>query len=53
MRFLVDRSAGRRLSEWLRGQGHDLILVGLGCDVFDPVEVVREDVADVGNKKGE
>ena len=25
MRFLVDRSAGRRLAEWLRGQGHDVL----------------------------
>ena len=24
MRFLVDRCAGRRLAEWLRGQGHDV-----------------------------
>ena len=25
MRFLVDRCAGRRLAEWLRGQGHDVV----------------------------
>lgn len=25
MRFLVDRCAGRRLSEWLCGQGHDVV----------------------------
>lgn len=25
MKFLVDRCAGRRLAEWLRGQGHDVI----------------------------
>ena len=25
MKFLVDRCAGRRLAEWLRGQGHDAI----------------------------
>ena len=25
MRFLVDRCAGRRLAEWLGGQGHDVI----------------------------
>lgn len=25
MRFLVDRCAGRRLSDWLRDQGHDVV----------------------------
>ena len=25
MRFLVDRCAGRRLAEWLRNDGHDVI----------------------------
>jgi predicted nuclease of predicted toxin-antitoxin system len=25
MKFLIDRCAGRRLAEWLRGQGHDVI----------------------------
>lgn len=25
MRFLVDRCAGRRLADWLRGQGHDVL----------------------------
>lgn len=25
MRFLIDRCAGRRLADWLRGQGHDVI----------------------------
>ena len=25
MRFLVDRCAGRRLAEWLRFQGHDVV----------------------------
>jgi len=25
MKFLVDRCAGRRLAEWLRGQGHDVL----------------------------
>jgi predicted nuclease of predicted toxin-antitoxin system len=24
MKFLVDRCAGRRLAQWLRGQGHDV-----------------------------
>ena len=25
MRFLVDRCAGRRLAEWLRSEGHDVL----------------------------
>lgn len=25
MRFLVDRCAGRKLAEWLRSQGHDVL----------------------------
>ena len=25
MRFLIDRCAGRRLAEWLREQGHDVV----------------------------
>ena len=25
MKFLIDRCAGRRLADWLRGQGHDVI----------------------------
>ncbi len=25
MKFLVDRCAGRRLAEWLRSQGHDVL----------------------------
>ena len=25
MKFLVDRCAGRRLAEWLRGDGHDVL----------------------------
>ena len=25
MKFLVDRCAGRRLAEWLRDQGHDVM----------------------------
>ncbi len=24
MKFLIDRCAGRRLADWLRGQGHDV-----------------------------
>ena len=25
MRFLVDRCAGRRVADWLRGEGHDVL----------------------------
>ena len=25
MKFLVDRCAGRKLAEWLRSQGHDVL----------------------------
>jgi len=25
MRFLIDRCAGARLAQWLRGQGHDVV----------------------------
>ena len=25
MRFLIDRCAGRRLADWLRSQGHDVV----------------------------
>ena len=25
MKFLVDRCAGRRLADWLRGEGHDVV----------------------------
>ena len=25
MRFLIDRCAGRRLADWLRNQGHDVV----------------------------
>jgi predicted nuclease of predicted toxin-antitoxin system len=25
MRFLIDRCAGRRISEWLRSEGHDVV----------------------------
>ena len=36
MRFLVDRCAGRRLAEWLREQGHDVLeLRNLGPDPGD------------------
>ncbi len=36
MRFLVDRCAGRRLADWLRGQGHDVLDVrALGGDPGD------------------
>lgn len=36
MRFLIDRCAGRRLAEWLRARGHDVVEVsGLGPDPGD------------------
>lgn len=36
MKFLVDRCAGRRLADWLRGQGHDVLEVRtLGPDPGD------------------
>ena len=36
MRFLVDRCAGRRLAEWLRDQGHDVVEAReLGADPGD------------------
>jgi len=25
MKFLVDRCAGKRLADWLRGEGHDVL----------------------------
>ncbi|MCY4653438.1 MAG: DUF5615 family PIN-like protein [Dehalococcoidia bacterium] len=38
MRFLVDRCAGRRLAEWLRDAGHDIIEARLlGPDPGDRV----------------
>lgn len=36
MKFLVDRCAGKRLADWLRGQGHDVLeLRTLGPDPGD------------------
>lgn len=36
MKFLVDRCAGRRLADWLRGQGHDVLEArSLGPDPGD------------------
>ncbi|MBM4049760.1 MAG: hypothetical protein FJ279_32085 [Planctomycetes bacterium] len=36
MRFLVDRCAGRRLADWLRAQGHDVVYApALGPDPGD------------------
>ena len=36
MRFLVDRCVGRRLADWLRDQGHDVLEVrALGRDPGD------------------
>jgi predicted nuclease of predicted toxin-antitoxin system len=36
LRFLIDRCAGRRLAQWLREQGHDVVEVkALGRDPGD------------------
>jgi predicted nuclease of predicted toxin-antitoxin system len=36
LRFLVDRCAGRRLAEWLRGQRHEVLeVIALGRDPGD------------------
>jgi predicted nuclease of predicted toxin-antitoxin system len=36
LRFLIDRCAGRRLAQWLREQGHDVVEVkALGRDLGD------------------
>ena len=36
MKFLIDRCAGRRLAEWLRNNGHDVLEAGtLGHDPGD------------------
>jgi predicted nuclease of predicted toxin-antitoxin system len=42
LKFLIDRCAGRRLAEWLRGRGHD-VLEGqdLGPDPGDRVLLDR------------
>ncbi len=41
MRFLVDRCAGRRLAEWLRSEGHDVLESrSLGPDPGDE-EILR------------
>jgi len=41
MRFLVDRCAGRRLAEWLRSLGHDVVETrSLGPDPGDK-EILR------------
>ncbi|MBI3249528.1 MAG: DUF5615 family PIN-like protein [Deltaproteobacteria bacterium] len=38
MKFLVDRCAGRRLADWLRSQGHDVIESReRGPDPGDPI----------------
>jgi predicted nuclease of predicted toxin-antitoxin system len=42
VRFLVDRCAGRRLAEWLRAQGHDVVESrDLGADPGDRVLLQR------------
>jgi predicted nuclease of predicted toxin-antitoxin system len=36
VKFLVDRCAGRRLADWLRSQGHDVLEASsLGADPGD------------------
>lgn len=36
VRFLIDRCAGRRLADWLRGRGHDVVESrDLGADTGD------------------
>lgn len=46
MKFLVDRCAGRRLAEWLRQQGHDVVEVReYGPDPGDR-EILRRAVAE-------
>ena len=42
MRFLLDRCAGRRLAEWLRVQGHDVVESrDLGADPGDRLLLER------------
>lgn len=42
MKFLVDRCAGRRRADWLRGQGHDVIASrALGPDPGDQARLER------------
>ena len=46
MRFLVDRCAGRRLADWLRDQGHDVLEIRApGRDPGDAA-LLRRAVAD-------
>lgn len=47
MRFLVDRCAGRRLAEWLREEGHDVLDVReLGEDPGDQTLLRRATAED-------
>lgn len=47
MRFLIDRCAGRRLAEWLRGQGHDVVeSQEWGADPGDRVLLDRAAIED-------
>ena len=42
MRFLVDRCAGRRLADWLRSEGHDVVEArDLGPDPGDRALLAR------------
>ena len=46
MRFLIDRCTGRRLAEWLRSQGHDVVeSAELGPDPGD-LELLARAAAD-------
>jgi len=47
LRFLIDRCAGRRLAEWLREQGHDVVeSQEWGADPGDRVLLDRAAVED-------
>ena len=47
MRFLTDRCAGRRLAEWLRSNGHDVVEArSLGPDPGDRALLERAGVED-------
>lgn len=47
MRFLTDRCAGRRLAEWLRNEGHDVVEARvLGPDPGDKALLERAEAED-------
>lgn len=42
MKFLIDRCAGRRLAQWLAGNGHDVVHVAeLGADPGDAILLAK------------